>query len=99
MIAYMASMPSEPSGIGVSMIGSIRLPCLPAVVVISGSMSDPRMVVDADTYRLSAKKMLSVPSVTMKGGSRSRVMRRPFRRPQAVPKAKPMSRAATPGTP
>ena len=49
MIAYMASMPSEPSGMGVSTIGSMRLPFLPAVVVSSGSMSDPRMVVDADT--------------------------------------------------
>ncbi len=49
MITYIAIMPSEASGMGVSMIGTVRLPCLPAVVVSSGSMSEPRIVVDADT--------------------------------------------------
>ena len=43
--------------------------------------------------------MLSVPSVTMNGGSRRRVMSKPLSRPALVPKAKPISRAATPGTP
>ena len=52
-----------------------------------------------DVNRLSAKKMLIVPRVTMNGGILSRVMSRPLRRPQAVPKANPRTRASRPGTP
>ena len=44
-------------------------------------------------------KMLSVPSVTMNGGSRSRVTSAPLSRPHAVPTPKPMSSASRPGTP
>ena len=62
-------------------------------------MSVPRIVSLWEMYRLSAKKMFSVPSVTMNGGSRSRVTSMPLSRPQAVPTTKPISSASRPGTP
>ena len=52
---------------------------LPVQVIMSG-MSEPRTVSLLDTTALSEKKMVSVPSVTMNGGSLSRVTRKPFER-------------------
>ncbi len=45
-----------------------------------------------------AVKMLSVPNVTMKGGSFSRVTRIPLRKPVAIPTTRPSSRLSTAGT-
>ena len=47
--------------------------------------------------RAIAVKMLSVPSVTMNGGSFSRVTSSPFSKPQAVRQAMPISRARSRG--
>ena len=47
-------------------------------------MSSPRTEAAPEMNRSSAKKMFSVPSVTMKGGRRSRVMRRPLSGPHAT---------------
>ena len=57
----------------------------------AGPCPTPRTVALPETYRSSAKKMLSVPRVTMNGGIRNRVMSQPLSRPQAVPKANPRS--------
>jgi len=96
MIANMPSIRNDEMGTAVSMNGtSMRVP----VQVMIGAMSRPSIVVEAETNRVSAKKMLSVPSVTMNGGNRRRVMSRPLRSPAAVPKMKPRPSAATPGTP
>ncbi len=46
-----------------------------------------------------AVKMLNVPNVTMNGGRFNFVTKMPFRKPAAVPKAMPISRAKIPGTP
>ena len=52
-------------------------------------MSEPRTVSLLETTELSEKKMLSVPSVTMNGGSLSRVTSKPLRAPIAVPQTQP----------
>ena len=62
-------------------------------------MSVPRIVSLCEYQRFSAKKMFSVPSVTMNGGSLSRVTSSPLSRPQAVPTTNPSSRASRPGSP
>ena len=62
-------------------------------------MSLPRTVSLCEMYRLSAKKMFSVPSVTMNGGSLTRVTSRPLSIPHASPTVKPRSNASKPGTP
>ena len=77
---------------------SPRLIVLP-VHSSSDGMSVPRIVSLWEYQRLSAKKMFSVPSVTMNGGSRSRVTSAPLSRPQAVPTPKPSSSASRPGSP
>ena len=60
-------------------------------------MSEPRIVSLLETTEFSEKKMLSVPSVTMNGGSLIRVTRKPLTAPIAVPQAKPSSSASEPG--
>ena len=62
-------------------------------------MSMPRIVALSEYQRLIAKKMYSVPSVTMNGGSFRRVISAPLSRPQAVPTPKPSSSASGPGRP
>src|SRR6266404_5406615 len=58
-----------------------------------------RMVSEAEYQRLSAKKIDQVPSVTMKGGSLSRVTRTPFIAPQPPPAAMPIRSARGAGRP
>ena len=53
------------------------------------SISWERIVSLPEYQRLSAKKMLQVPSVTMKGGRRSRVTRKPLMAPQITPTSRP----------
>ena len=53
------------------------------------SMSCARMVSLCEYQRLSAKKMVQVPSVTMKGGSVSRVTSKPLISPQSRAHAEP----------
>ena len=62
-------------------------------------MSVPRTVSLLLTTEFSEKKMVSVPSVTMNGGSLIRVTRKPLIAPIAVPQAKPRISARTPGMP
>src|SRR5882724_1037158 len=58
-----------------------------------------RMVSEAEYQRLSAKKIDQVPSVTMKGGSLSRVTSTPLTAPQPPPAAMPISSASGTGRP
>ena len=62
-------------------------------------MSWERIVSLLEYQVLSAPKMLQVPSVTMKGGSLSRVTMRPLRKPQARPTSSPSGKAMITGTP
>ena len=62
-------------------------------------MSEPRIVSLLLTTEFSEKKMLSVPSVTMNGGSLSRVTSRPLIAPIARPHRKPTISARAPGSP
>ena len=62
-------------------------------------MSGCRMVSDCEYQTLSAPKMLHVPSVTMKGGSFSRVTISPLTKPHAVPTSSPSGNATATGTP
>ena len=63
------------------------------------SMSEDRTVCASDSQRFRAKKMDQVPRVTMNGGKRNRVIRSPFRKPQAVPVARPAASASSTGRP
>ncbi len=62
-------------------------------------MSEPRIVSLWLSTEFSEKKMLSVPSVTMNGGSLSRVTSRPLIAPIARPHRKPTISARPPGSP
>jgi hypothetical protein len=62
-------------------------------------MSFSWMVWPDEYSRVSARKILNVPSVTMNGGRRNRVTRRPFRPPARVPTTNPSTSAAGPGRP
>ena len=64
-----------------------------------GGMSEPRMVSLRLTTEFSEKKMLSVASVTMNGGSLSRVTSSPLIDPIARPHRKPTISARPPGSP
>src|SRR5215813_9677325 len=92
-----ASMSNDPNMMRAPSSGNdVPVHCRKGAV---SSMSCARMVSLPEYQRLSAKKMLQLPSVTMNGGNLSRVTSSPLIDPQTTPTTNPAMKAIGSGSP